>query len=346
MEKIFGWSLLLAVFVMTRFLAVSWPRGGEAEESAGDAIRVAIETAQHLLSHLSITDLPAIIGATLASEPLLALLLAATVGLTLCLSSFPGVMFGDDLIGWRGVLMLLVSVASVLGAVFLAPGLWKALLSVAVVVVGWALVSWWGRGSALTRWNRYATALLERRDARGRVVDWRTGFSLEDGSESLRFRQVAEMLVARSAYVHEEMTRRHDDSLEDSQVTDAYLDAIVFRRVLTLEDRARRRGRILEPERVKRSFTRRERLMKARYFVLTRGIVLAGALVIISLAATPTSWIAPTCLTDVEQSRTVYILSSSPPTVLVDATRMVETRTSWSGVELMTGACDEAPTGG
>ena len=145
------------------------------------------------------------------------------------------------------------------------------------------------------------------------------------------------MLVARSAYVHEEMTRRHDDSLfEDSQVTDAYLDAIVFRRVLTLEDRGRRRGRILEPERVKRSFTRRERLMKARYFVLTRGIVLAGVLVMIGPRATPTSWIAPTCSMDVGgQSRTVYILSSSPPTVLVDATRMVETRTSWSGVELV-----------
>jgi len=343
-EKIFGWSFLFTVFVMVRFLAVSWPRDIAPDAGFGEALQTAIETSQHVLTHASITDLPAIIGATLASEPLLTLLLCTTVSLSLCMYSFPGIIFEDDYVGGRAMLMLMVGIVSALVAVIIAPWPWKVVLLAGLAVVGWAMASWWGRGSAVARWNRFADALLDRRGFRARPVDWTTRASLEEGGEPLTFREMATLLAERSKYARDELERRKDEAFGDPQVVDAYLEAMTLRRFLALELRARRRGQVLDPLRVKRSFRVQDLVAKVRHFVLARGLVLAGMMVVISLAVTPTSWIAPTCLTEDERSETVYILSSSPPTVLVDATRSVETRTSWDHIDLAAGECGDDAT--
>lgn len=338
-EKLFGWTLVLSVFVLARFLAVSWPRGEVAEEDFSSSLRVAIETAQHLLAHVSITDLPAIIGATLASEPVPALLLVAMAGYGVCLSTFPNVTFGDDLVSWRASLMLLVTGTAVFGAVLLTAWPWRLLVIGVTALFVAALVSWWGRGAAIARWGRRADALLVRRDGRGRFVDWQTGMILYEQDGPLRFRQIAKILSEDTAHVHRELKARHDEALKDNAVTDAYLEAMLLRRILALEDSAHRRGRALTPARVERSLTCWHLVGWARHAMLTSGVVLTGALLIINLAVTPTSWIAPTCLAEDGTTSTVYILSNAPPTVLDDASRTVDTRTSWDGVDLSTGEC-------
>lgn len=343
-EKLFGWTLVFSVFVLARFLAVSWPRGEVAEEDVSSSLRVAVGTTRHLLAHVSFSDLPAIIGATLASEPVFALLLVATVGYGICLSTFPNVTFSDDFISWRACFMILVTGVAVAGAVLLTAWPWKLLIIVVVTLFVALLVSWWGRGSVVARWGRYADALFDRRDGHGRFIDWQTGLILNEGDKPLRFRQIAKLLSEKSAYVHLALRARHDEALKDPAVTDAYLEAMTLRRIIALENSAHRRGCGVTEKVVERSLARWDLVGKARYFVLTSGVVLTGALLIISLAVTPTPWIAPTCLTKEGTSNTVYILSTAPPTVLDDASRTVDTRTSWDGVDLTTGECSEATT--
>lgn len=338
--KTFSWTLALVVFAVARLLAISWPPDGT--DGFFVSLRAAIRTAQQVVGHISLTDLPALVGATFASEPVLSLLLVTAASIALCLTSLPSILLGDDRLTWRAVAMLVVLLVSALGAIAVAPLAWRPLVIVVLGVYAWALVSWWGRGAQVARWAKYAERMLESRDSAGHPADWTTNVTLSTSNAPQTFRQLASALATRAVFVRRAIERRRGRAFRDPAVLDAYAEAFGIRRALATEARARRRGRTASTRVMSARTAVAHGVLVVRKFVLTNGVVLGGVLLVAMLSFSPRPWIAPTCQTTDDGRETVYVLSTSPPTVLLETTRTVEVRTDWDGVELAAGACRES----
>lgn len=329
---IFGGTMALIVFGLLRLIGIAIPTAAWLGEAEFPSFARIMQTVQQVTASLDLGDLPTILAGTIVNMPALGLGVLAATSFLLSLQTLPPIGIGDDLVTGRALAMYTVTILCTAGSVLLTPFPWNLLTASLALFLVYAVLLISTIPWQLDRWITFARhlRLAPWADALSTVAEKHEGRSptLRDGAMALEHEA---MKLRRRVWKKREkaFTKNFQHS---------YSAARTIRITLGIETRATKAGRTANMRWVIVKNTA-DRLPFALRGAVLRALPFATVLAVIALALAPTPWIAPTCLTEAGDSRTVYVLpNSATPAYLDDANRTV-THTTWEGAELTAGAC-------
>ncbi|MGH1549266.1 hypothetical protein ACRAWB_08885 [Leifsonia poae] len=332
-SRVFGWTLLFAVFVSIRVIAISIPPSfwepSRQNTRVNDGGRM-FETAQQLTNFILPTDLPRVVLGTLVNQPALGFTLIALTTLMFMQISMPWLSLSIDTVHWRGVGMLAVLGMGVCGAVTTAPFPWNIALSGLFAAQLWTACYGWTIDWQLRRWLVLSREAQFARNALSVA-------SLEMGHYAT-LHDLAHHVNANATRAQRAIWKSRERALRKPKVEQAFFEARLAASLLRRELRAIRRATSTSAADFRRWARRDERMFRLRKWLdSVLPLLVVGAVLFIALAPTP--WIGPTCLAQGKNEMTVFVISESPAAYLTDASRTLVTPGQWDGFSRKPGSC-------